>query len=77
MTTTISRWGNSLGLRIPKAALQEAHLVEGDQVRVSVEEGRLTIRRAQRLDLAELVAQITPENRHDEFEATTVGAEVW
>ena len=76
MTTTISRWGNSLGLRIPKAALQEANLAEGDQVRVSVEEGRLTIHKMQCLDIEELVARITPENRHGAIKTTMIGIEV-
>ena len=29
MTATISRWGNSLGIRLPKSALQDGHLREG------------------------------------------------
>ena len=74
--TTISRWGNSLGLRIPEAAMQEADLAEGDRVRVSVEEGRLTIDKMQRLDIEELVARITPENRHGALETTMIGIEV-
>ena len=77
MTVTVSRWGNSLGLRIPKAALEEARLAEGDQVSVTVETGQLVIRKKPRVDLADLVSRITPENRHDEQIPSTVGNEAW
>ena len=34
MTTRIAKWGNSLGLRLPKSVTQEAQLDEGDKVDV-------------------------------------------
>ena len=30
MAVTVSRWGNSLGIRLPKETLERAHLREGD-----------------------------------------------
>ena len=78
MTATISRWGNSLGLRIPKSALAEARLEEGDQVDVVTEGGRLIItRKPSRPRLTDLVAAITPENRHAETVDVLVGKEAW
>lgn len=77
MTATISRWGNSLGLRIPKAAIAEANLKEGDTVRVVPQDGQLVIVKVKTRSLDELVARITPENRHVESLPALVGNEVW
>jgi mRNA interferase MazF len=43
-TTQISRWGNSLGLRLPKSVAREAQVDEGDTVAVSVRNGAIVIR---------------------------------
>ena len=69
MKARVTKWGNSLAVRIPKAVAKSAHLKEGDAVElVPGEDGRLEIRRTSRLPtLAELVARITPENRHGEI----------
>jgi len=78
-TTQIAKWGNSLGLRLPKAVAREARMDEGDIVDVSVENGAVVIR-ASRLtySLEQLVAGITARNRHDESDwGTPVGREVW
>lgn len=46
MFTTISRWGNSQGLRIPKAFLDTLGLKENDQVEISCQDGSITIRKS-------------------------------
>jgi antitoxin MazE len=78
-TTQISRWGNSLGLRLPKSVAREARLDEGDTVDVAVDNGTIVIRPTRpRYSLDELVRRITPKNRHDESDWDgPVGAEVW
>lgn len=60
METTIQKWGNSQGLRIPRQFLTAAHPGIGDQVSLAIEEDSIIIRKAPRkkYDLAELVAQI-------------------
>src|SRR4051794_2923537 len=64
-TTQVSRWGNSLGLRLPKSVAREAQLDEGDPVDVSVDNGAIVIRPSRpRYSLDELVRRITPKNRH-------------
>jgi len=80
MTTELGRWGNSLGVRIPKALAERAGLQEGDRVSLDVaNDGALVIRRATpRYSLDELVAGITPRNRHDETDwGAPVGKEPW
>lgn len=77
--TQVSKWGNSLGLRLPKSVAREAQLGEGDTVDVSVDNGTIVIRPSRpRYSLDELVRRITPKNRHDESDwGGPVGDEVW
>ena len=44
MQTKIQKWGNSLGLRIPRSFAAEAQVKEGATVDLSVENGRLLVR---------------------------------
>jgi len=77
--TQIARWGNSLGLRLPKSVALEAQLDEGDTVAVSVKNGAIVIRpNRPTYSLDKLVAKITPRNRHDESDwGRPVGDEAW
>ena len=77
MKATISRWGNSLAVRIPRAALEEACLAEGDQVDVVTRDGQLVVVKSSRRSLTELISRITPENRHAETISALAGNEVW
>ena len=79
MRTRIAKWGNSLGLRIPKAFIADAGLADGDEVEISLEGGRIVITPVGReYRLGELVDGITSENRHDERDwGPPVGNEVW
>lgn len=78
-STQIARWGNSLGLRLSKAVALEARLAEGDTVEVSAKDGVLIIRAARpAYSLEELVAKITPRNRHGESDwGEPAGREQW
>jgi len=57
-----------LAVRIPLAIAKQASLGEGDCVKLAPDrEGRIVLRPAQRkYELSELVARITPKNRHRE-----------
>lgn len=79
MTTQVAKWGNSLGLRLPKSVALEAQIAEGDTVDVAVENGVIVIRPAHvRYSLEELVGGITKANRHDEMDwGSPVGRETW
>lgn len=45
MTTQISKWGNSLGIRIPKAILEESGIGINDEVTISCKEGAIIIKK--------------------------------
>ena len=58
----VARWGNSLGVRIPKHVARQAGLREGSRVDVGLEGDRIIISRARpRYVLAELLHGMTPE----------------
>ena len=81
MTTTLQKWGNSQGIRLPKKALEELHLEVGDRVEVAQEGDRLVIipiRQTKKYDIHELVAQIPEDYEPVEVDfAPSVGAEAW
>jgi antitoxin MazE len=69
MKAQIVKWGNSLAVRIPKPAVEKARLKEGDILEVdSTADGQIELRLVGKVPtLAQLVAQITPENRYGEI----------
>ncbi len=77
MDTIVSAWGNSLGVRIPKALAQKASLAAGAPVLIDFEKGRLVITPV-RYCLDNLVASITPENIHQAVATgKRQGKELW
>lgn len=80
MTTKIQKWGNSLGLRIPRSAAIDAQLEAGSVVQISVENGGLHVRavRRQKFSLGDLLKGIRPGNLHGEIPTgERVGREEW
>lgn len=79
MRTQVSKWGNSLGVRIPKAYAEEIGLSEGATVEVKLSGRNLVLTPARpEYDLEELVAGITPKNRHEETNwGEPAGKETW
>lgn len=78
MVVTISKWGNSLGVRIPKDALEQANLGEGDVVDVISEHGCIALKpHDAELTLEQLIDMITPDNIHAEAFSHVVGVESW
>lgn len=80
MQTKVQKWGNSLGVRIPKALAEEAGVEAGAEVDLAVSNGDLILRprRRTRYRLADLLRQVTAENIHEEIDTgPAVGREVW
>ena len=82
MSTVIAqKWGNSLGIRIPKEAADRIGIQQGSEIELCVT-GNVTIitlkpkRLQKKSTLEELLAQITPENRHKEIDFGIEGREL-
>ncbi|MDL2286347.1 AbrB/MazE/SpoVT family DNA-binding domain-containing protein [Desulfococcaceae bacterium OttesenSCG-928-F15] len=45
MQTSIVKWGNSQGIRLPKHLLESANLTENDIVEVTAQNGRIIIKK--------------------------------
>jgi antitoxin MazE len=80
MATKIAKWGNSLGVRIPKALADQIGVTSGTPVEFLVREGALVLRptRAEPPRLDDLLARVTRTNRHSEIDTgDAVGREAW
>lgn len=80
MQTKIQRWGNSLGLRIPRSFAQEAGVGAGSEVDLSIRDGDLVVKPARRRKyrLKDLLRKITAKNVHAEVDTGgPVGKEAW
>lgn len=78
MQIQISRWGNSLGLRLPRALAQLIGVSEGQKVNIIADGGRLIVEPASpRYRLEDLVANMTPQAMHEAFDwGDDVGGEI-
>ena len=80
MTTTIQKWGNSQGVRLPKALLDTVKWNENEQVTIIVEEGKLIIEKAKnkRKNIKELFADYEGEYQPSEIDwGKPEGEEIW
>ena len=80
MQTKIQKWGNSLGLRIPKSFAEEAGVEAGSEVDLAIEDGDLIVRprRKPRYALSELLMRVNESNLHREIDTgEPAGEEAW
>lgn len=68
MQVNLTRWGNSLGLRIPKDIAGRFHLAEGARVDLAAEGDRIVISMPTSFRLQDLLTGVTPEAMHDAFD---------
>lgn len=81
MKTTIQKWGNSQGIRIPKVLLDTVKWTENEQIVIFVKDNKIVIEKAKenkRKNIKELFA-----NYKEEYEPTEIdwgepkGEEIW
>jgi antitoxin MazE len=80
MLTKVQKWGNSLGLRIPRSFAADARVGPGSVVDISLVRGGLLVRaaRLRRYRLDELLKAINRRNLHAEVNfGRSVGREAW
>ncbi len=79
MKTKIQKWGNSLGVRLPKSIAEQKSLREGLGVSVILKNNQIVLEpenEAPSLDA--LLAEISPDNLHNESEWSDArGNEIW
>jgi len=77
MDMTISKWGNSLGVRIPGAVAKAAGIGLGTPVHITADKGRIVLEPV-RYDLKSLLSGVTQKNRHPAIDTgSAVGEEAW
>ena len=82
MVTKVQKWGNSQGLRLSKQLLEDAQIVVGDEVDVSVRDGVIVVAARKRLrgkhSLLDLVSRIPRHYQAKELDwGRPAGNEVW
>jgi antitoxin MazE len=78
MHSQVRKWGNSLGVRIPKILAQKLHLTSGSDIELRAEDQRIIISKTNS-ELDNLLDGINSTNCHSEkFEDDeNMGSESW
>jgi len=81
MTTTISTWGNSQGLRFPKNIMKELNLSIGDKMKVLIKNKKIILepikQSREKYDINDLVKNLPKDYKiYEEFNNKT-GLEEW
>jgi antitoxin MazE len=80
MITKVTKWGNSLALRIPKHYAEEVGLTADSEVEISLQKGAILVEPVEQqvYSLETLLSQINDSNLHREIDTGhSVGNEVW
>ncbi|API93066.1 AbrB/MazE/SpoVT family DNA-binding domain-containing protein [Virgibacillus sp. 6R] len=79
-TATVSKWGNSLGVRIPKDMADSANINQGTEMTITLDQkGQIIltpIKNKKEYSLDELLNQCKPEHRHQEIDFGIKGEEL-
>lgn len=69
MEAQVKKWGNSLGIRIPKNMAKQLKIVDGSIIDIDEESGRIIITPMNdELSIAYLTQGMTKEGLNDQFE---------
>lgn len=79
MKTKIQKWGNSLGVRLPKSIAEQKDLKEGLGVNVLLKNNQIVIEPVENdISLESLLSTVSEDNLHEETEWSDVrGNEIW
>ena len=81
MTTTIQKWGNSQGIKIPKMVLDSVNWSENEQIIIIVDNGKLVIEKAKehkRKNIKELFKDYKEDYKPIEIDwGEPKGEEIW
>lgn len=79
MITTIQKWGNSQGIRIPKSLLNAVHWDENEQLSLIVQDNKIIIEKTEsRKNIKELFEGFNGEYKPINIDwGAPVGGEIW
>jgi antitoxin MazE len=80
MRVIAQKWGNSLGVRIPKLYTTNANITEGTEIELEFDNGNIIIKpiHKNQRTLDDYLSMVTPENIHPETETGEIaGREIW
>jgi antitoxin MazE len=78
MNAQIQKWGNSLGVRIPKTLAKKLNLHSGSEIKFSTKDHHLIITKSHS-ELDSLIDNISAKNCHREtfYDDNSIGNESW
>ena len=78
MKATIQKWGNSLGVRIPKVMADDLKLQNGSEVELLEDADKIIIQPHRNPNLNDLLSAINEDNLHGEADSgDPTGKEIW
>jgi antitoxin MazE len=82
MLSKVQKWGNSQGIRIPKNLLENSHIKIGEEVNISVKDGKIIVEPTHKIhgkyDIKDLVCQMPADYQAEEVNwGVPSGQEVW
>ncbi|MBN1534479.1 MAG: AbrB/MazE/SpoVT family DNA-binding domain-containing protein [Spirochaetes bacterium] len=77
MEVTVKKWGNSLGIRIPRAIAKDLNLRDGAAVEIEDRDGSIVIS-PRKTTLADMLSKVDAHNIHGEVDfGESAGKEAW
>ena len=82
MLSKVQKWGNSQGIRIPKNLLENSHIKVGEEVEITVQEGKIIVESTNKIhgryDIKDLVKRMPKDYEpKEENWGTPIGREIW
>ena len=82
MLSKVQKWGNSQGIRIPKNLLENSHIKIGEEVEISVKDGKIIVEPTHKIqgkyDIKDLVCKMPKDYEVEEVDwGVRSGQEAW
>ena len=80
MIATVQKWGNSLGVRIPKTIAEDSSIRAGSAIEMRVQDGRVILepQKTRKYHLGTMIKSVTSRNMHSEIDTgPRTGKEAW
>jgi antitoxin MazE len=80
METISKKWGNSLGIRLPKVMVEHLNINDGSLLELRLEKDYIKIIpiKKQKIKLKDLLSMVNKNNIHNDIETgPPIGNEVW